>query len=156
MKSFLKNAIFPIFLIFALASCGGGDSAEVDFTKSEALAVLSADAVSKVPTLNGSIDTALLDRLFEQPTSAVIAEFVDYSAPNDSLESKKIIYARTKANVTTAFSVTEYEVLTEYDSLLLSFIQLKSRRALVKLLNQSDIKMIYENKSNQTSQPGRL
>lgn len=116
----------------------GGSTAPSDLSKQEALSALSPAAISK-------LSSGFLDRLLEQTSNDVIAEFVDESSSTDSLEQKKVTYANTKSRVAAALASSEYEVITEYNALPMSFVRLKSRRALVNFLNNVDVKAIYEN-----------
>lgn len=130
----------------------GGATAPPDLSKQEALSTLNPAVINKV----NSFLSGTLDRLLDQTSNEMIVEFVDKSSPTDYLQQKMTAYANTKSQVSAVFSSSDYEVVVDYPEYSMSFVRLKSRRALVDFLNNADVKAIYENLSTSSAIPSDL
>jgi hypothetical protein len=122
----------------------GGSAALADFSKEEALMALGREAV-------GKILYEFLDRALDKTPNDVIVEFVNTLPLTSPLEEKKVSYAATKSRVAAAVP-SGYEVIRDYDALPMSFIRLKSRRALVNFLNNAEVKAVFEDEVGTVAQ----
>lgn len=170
MNSSLLLTAVAVFFTTVLTACGGGSSVSAgsvnnavnppetgnstvtppgngsaivwsDLNKQEALSALNPLAIDKV-------DPGFLNRLLDQTTNDVTVAFVNDSSSTDSLDTKMNMYASAKKRVAAGQAPSEYEVIVEYNTLPMSFVRFKSRRALVNLLNNVDVKAIYENQQH--------
>ncbi|MES2536156.1 MAG: S8 family serine peptidase [Pseudomonadota bacterium] len=145
-----QNSANPSLLNPFGKAAPGEKKAAASMRKSEALAALPSKAAAK-------INRKFLDTVLDQEENTFIVEYV--SAPPEKavsarehevkLRGKKSGYGNTKRNVAASFNTDEYENLREYPALPMNYVRIKNRNALVKLLNNPDVKAVHENKPHQ-------
>jgi subtilisin family serine protease len=120
--------------------------AQNDFSLAQAGSALSAQASAKT-------GKAFLSTLLNKPDTSFVVEFAaPATKPSLSADPATRMFAMkadllsAKQSVTKTLVQSEFEQLRDYDALPMSFIKVKSRRALVKLLNHDNVKAVYENK----------
>ncbi|MCW7537961.1 S8 family serine peptidase [Aquabacterium sp. A7-Y] len=64
-----------------------------------------------------------------------------------TLHTKRRVYSHVKKAVESALSKGEYEILTDYDALPMQFVRSKDRRGLLKLLDDPNVKAVYESRT---------
>jgi hypothetical protein len=169
----LARAAIAVLLTTTLSACGGGGTgSEVgdnniistpesggpavspDLTKEEAISAITPEGAGKLYSGSRSA-SQFLDLLLDQTSNDVIVAFVSESASTDTLAQKQVAYARTKSRVAAAMASPDYEVIDDYTSLPMSFVRLKSRRALVDFLNNIDVELVGENEMYTVGSQGR-
>lgn len=148
MHNHVKSC-FPIVvttILLTLCAPVSTAFAQNDFSPAQASSALSAQATAKT-------GKAFLSTLLSKPDTSFVVEFVapatkpSLSAdPATRLFAMKADLLSTKQSVTKTLVQSEFEQLRDYDALPMSFIKVKSRRALVQLLNHDNVKAVYENK----------
>ncbi len=127
---------------FSGSSQNGGRDDDSSYSKSQAGRDMSDDQKSKA-------DSNYLDRMLSSGgANGVIVEF---AAVNDDadLDTKKARHRAVKDSVKAQFASGDYQELLDYDALPMTYVQVNSRRALVKLLSQSNVVGVYENTAGQ-------
>lgn len=154
MSVSIRNVLLALY-VTTLVACGGGSSSQSDstsqqspsaavqpneqasqddFSKEEALAAVSVQARDKIAT-------DFLDRVFNESTSYVIVEFFY----NDVLTNPPTPIAVHEKEEVKALLSPDYSVIREYRHFPLSYVQVRSRRTLVRLLNNDYVKRVTEN-----------
>ncbi|MFC7517864.1 hypothetical protein ACFQUU_22915 [Herbaspirillum sp. GCM10030257] len=152
------TAIGAVTLFSALLTgCGGNDSnsavvsqtpttpapgvsptTQTDYSRQEALAALSASALSK-----GRTD--YLDRLLDQSVNQFFVDFTVVEPLPATLESRQLLYSEMKARAAAEIGASNYQIIRDYTVVPQTFIQVNSRRSLVTVLNSPSIRAISEN-----------
>jgi subtilisin family serine protease len=142
---------FPIAIttvLMALCAPVSTAYAQNDFSLAQASSALSAQATAKT-------GKAFLNTLLNKPATSFVVEFVaPVTKPSLSADPATRLFAMkadllsAKQSVTKTLVQSEFEQLRDYDALPMSFIKVKSRRALVQLLNHQNVKAIHENKAH--------
>ena len=148
MRKHIKSC-FPVVaasIFFTL--CASTAFAQNDFSLAQASSALSAPASAKA-------GKTFLNTLLNKPDTSFVVEFVapttkpSLSAdPTTRLFAMKADLLSAKQSVTKTLIPAEFQQLRDYDALPMSFIKVKSRRALVQLLNNENVKAVYENKAH--------
>lgn len=154
-----NTAIGTITLIVSLlAGCGGGDSnsavasqtptvpapdlsaaTQADYSRQEAVAALSASALTKV-------GTEFLVRLLDQSVNQFFVDFAVSEPLPATLEARQALYVEAKARAAAEIGVSNYVVIRDYTVVPQTFVQVNTRRGLVALLNSPTVKAIDENR----------
>ncbi|UTY57384.1 S8 family serine peptidase [Massilia sp. erpn] len=121
-------------------------AAAASLSKAQARSALSATAVSKV-------DAKELDRILESESTELIVLFNDESPAraavsqnsSEKLALQKPAFQATRQQVKAAVGADGIEYITEHSALPTALVRVKSRAALVKLLNQPRVKIVAEN-----------
>lgn len=121
-------------------------TAQVDYSKQEAMAVLTSSALSKV-------NPVFLNRLLDQSASSVLAEFVVSEPLPASIEARMASYAEPKMRVAAEMGASAHVLMENYTSFPTTFIQFHSRRALVNFLNNANVKRLIDNRTYATPVP---
>lgn len=122
----------------------GASGAYAQWTASEALAQLTADAVAKVHV--GHID---LNALVNNDSNDLIVEYVSNVADSASLSDKAASYQAVKQGVSTQLSEREHVQLRDYKFLPFNVERISGRTSLVTLLNNPNVKAVYPNMKSQ-------
>ena len=156
MRKHIKSC-FPVVtasIFFTL--CASTAFAQNDFSLAQASSALSAPASAKA-------GKTFLNTLLNKPDTSFVVEFVapqtkpSLSAdPTTRLFAMKADLLSAKQRVTKTLIPSEFQQLRDYDALPMSFIKVKSRRALVQLLNNENVKAVYENKAHVHTMAGSL
>jgi hypothetical protein len=131
-----KLLVFCYMLVAAIGGCGGDASNSRELTKQEALAALSAADL-------GKIDMPFLGRLLDQGSGEVIISFAEFSS--DPAISPVDRYAATKSKVAALFNTEQYQILTDYSLLPSAFVRINGRRAIIKLIQNTNVVGVGEN-----------
>lgn len=98
----------------------------------------------------------MLKRLLNDPAEGVLVEFVvpQNAALATSNHATRLIKDKSdflivKDRVVRTFLMSDMVALKDYDALPMKFMKVLSRRALVQLLNNKDVKAIYANEAHQ-------
>ncbi len=119
-------------LIFVLYGCQSASPRSQVLTKAEVMSQVSHKVSNKISVHE-------LDRLLDHESNDVIVEYNVSGLDGTS---------QIKNKVNALFSAGEYELLRDYEAMPMNFLRIKSRTALLKLLESPFVKSVYLNKNN--------